>query len=123
MSEIEPAASSDVQPSSSSDLDLDWLQRALAIVSLVLAVFMPVIGLVGSVVSLMWARSNGASTTIPKWGIVVSVIFLIISVVVGILALILVLNAVSSGTFNIDAVCAHRDSWGWLLDSLRFICR
>ena len=43
-------------------------------------------------------------------------------IVVGIIAFIVLQNAVRAGALDLEALCAQRAKWGWLLDSLRFVC-
>lgn len=110
-------------PTTTADSDVSWAQKGVAIASLVLAVLMPVVGLVGSIVSLVWAKRTGASTKLPVWGIVVSIIMIILGIVLAIIAFAVLMNAVNAGALDLEALCSQRDSWGWLLDSLRYICR
>ncbi len=110
-------------PSASGRSDTRWAQRGVAIGSLVLAILMPVVGLVGSIVSLVWAKRIGAGTKLPAAGIVVSIIMIILGVVLGIIAFVMFTNAVNAGALNLEALCSQRSQWGWLLDSLRYVCR
>lgn len=103
--------------------DLAWVQRALAIASLVLAILAPVVGLVASIISFVWAKRTDTSATLPLWGMIVSVVMLILTVTLGIIAFFMFSNAVNAGALDIEALCAHRSQWGWLLDSLRYVCR
>ena len=109
--------------SSTQDQNLALIQKGLAIGSLVLAFFMPPVGIVGSIASLIWAKRSGTSTKIPVWGIVVGVVMVIVGIVVGIIALVLLQNAVNAGALNLEALCSNRSQWGWVLDSLRYVCR
>ena len=113
---------SDTQSTTSQDQNLAMVQKGLAIGSLVLAVLMPLVGLVGSIASLVWARRTGAGTKVPTWGIVVSIVMIIVGIVVGIIAFIVLQNAVRAGALDLEALCAQRAKWGLLLDSLRFVC-
>ena len=103
--------------------DLAWVQRGLAIGSLVLAVLMPVVGLVGSIASLIWAGHTGASKKLPTWGIIVSIAMIILGIVAAIITFTVLTNAINAGALDVEALCARRDQWGWLLDSLRYVCR
>ena len=111
------------QAAVSEKSDTAWAQKGLAIASLVLAFALPLVGIVGSIVSLLWAKRTGASTRIPMWGIIVGVIMFIVGIVLGIIAFILLTNAVNAGALNVEALCENRGSWAWLLDSLRYVCR
>lgn len=97
--------------------------KGASIVSFVLAFLMPVVGLVGSIAMLIWSKRAGASTRLPVWGILVSIVMIIVTIVVALIALSLFTSAANAGAVDIQALCAHRDQWGWLIDSLRYVCR
>ena len=113
--------SQSVSPAASTDTA--WVQKWVAIASLVLAILLPVVGLVGSIVSFVWAKRTATSTRIPGWGIIVSIVMIIVGIVLGIIAFVLFTNAVNAGALDLEALCSKRDAWGWLLDSLRYVCR
>lgn len=104
-------------------VDTATLLRGAGVVSLVLAVLSPVVGLVTSVATRIWAARSGAGTRLATWGIVVSVVLIVATVVVAVIAFSLVGRAANDGLVDVQALCAHRDSWGWLIDSLRYVCR
>lgn len=108
---------------SAEKTDTTRVRKGVAIVSLVLAIFLPIVGLIGSIVSLVWAKRSGASTKLPVWGIVLSIVMIALSIVLGVIAFVILTNAVNAGALDLEALCAHRSSWGWLLDSLRYVCR
>lgn len=105
------------------DTDFTVLKKGIGIVAFVLAIVMPVVGLVANIAVLIWKKGSGESTRLPIWGIVVSVVLIIATIVVGLIALSLFTSAANAGAVNIEALCVHRDQWGWLIDSLRYVCR
>lgn len=99
------------------------LIKGAGFVSLALAFIAPPIGLIGSIATFFWARSAGASKTLATWGIIISIVMIILGIIVMIIAVSLLANAATAGAINMEALCAHRDSWGWLIDTLRYACR
>jgi len=99
------------------------LVKGAGIVSLALAVIAPLVGLVTSIAVFFWARSSGASTKLAIFGIIISLVMLVISFIVLMMVVSLISNAASLGAINMEALCGHRDTWGWLIDSLRYVCR
>lgn len=99
------------------------LVKGAGIVSLVLAFIAPWIGLVTSIAVYFWARSAGASTKLGIAGIIISLIMLVVALIAFLAIASLLASAAAAGAINMDALCVHRDSWGWLIDSLRYVCR
>lgn len=99
------------------------LIKGAGFVSLALAIIAPPIGLIGSIATFFWARSAGASKTLAILGIIISIVMIILGIIVMIIAASLLANAATAGAINMEALCAHRDSWGWLIDTLRYACR
>ncbi len=104
-------------------LDAATIRKGASITALVLAVIMPAVGLVLSVATFIWAKRSGERGTLSLAGIVVSVVLLITMVIVGFFILSQLIDAANAGALNVEALCAHRDRWGWLIDSLRYACR
>ena len=107
----------------SASSDSSGLLKGASIVGLVLAFIVPFVGLVASIATLIWARRTGENGMLSIWGIVVSVVILIFGVIVSIIVISTFARAASDGAIDIQALCAHRDQWGWLIDSLRYACR
>jgi len=103
--------------------DFSGLIRGLGIVGLVLAIIMPPVGLVVSIATLIWARQEGQSSTMATWGIILSVVMIIVGIIVAFMALSMFTRAANAGALNIEALCADRRQWAWLIDSLRLVCR
>ncbi len=103
--------------------DFETVRKGAGIVALVLAFVMPTVGLVANVAMFVWNKRVEVSTKLPVVGIIISVLLIIATIVVGLIALSLFRNAANAGAINVDALCAHRDQWGWLIDSLRYVCR
>ena len=99
------------------------LVKGAGIVSIALAVINPPIGLVASIATFFWARTVQASTTLAAWGIAISIVMGILAVIVAIWVISIISSAATDGAINMEALCRHRDSWGWLIDSLRYACR
>lgn len=114
----------DTSPGDSSrGLDATTLRKGATIAGLVLAVLMPVVGLVVSVATYIWAKRSGEGGGLSVVGIVVSVVLMIATVLVGFFLFTQLMAAAQDGALNFEALCAHQDRWGWLLDSLRYVCR
>lgn len=99
------------------------IRKGAGIVSLVLAVITPPVGLVLSIATLIWARRSGEKGILAVCGVVVSVVLLITMVIVGFVLFGQLVNAANDGLIDVQALCVHRDRWGWLIDSLRYACR
>ena len=99
------------------------LVKGAGVVSIALAILNPPIGFVVSIATLIWARKVRASTTLAVSGIIIAILMSIIMVMVAIWVLSIISSAAADGAINMDALCQHRDSWGWLIDSLRYACR
>lgn len=99
-----------------------WVRPTVTIGSLVLSVLNPPVGLVGSIGSLVWANRAGTSKTIPIIGIVVSVVLIFLTIVLAVVALVVFRNAVRDGAFDLNVLCARRDSWSSLLDLAGYEC-
>jgi len=112
-----------VESVSPATRDFTGLIRGASVVGLVLAVIMPPVGLVASIATLIWARHEGQSATLSIWGIVVSVVLIITGIILGFIALSMLTSAANAGALNIEALCADRRQWSWLIDSLRYVCR
>ncbi|HMQ96370.1 MAG TPA: hypothetical protein PKD19_04080 [Candidatus Saccharibacteria bacterium] len=97
--------------------------KGAGIASIVLAIVNPPVGLVASVATFIWARRTGMPTTLAVWGMIVAVLTMIIMTMVAIWVLSILATAAADGAINMEALCQHRDSWGWLIDSLRYACR
>lgn len=104
-------------------LDAATVRRGMGVVGLVLAFLAPVVGLVVSVVTLVWARRSGERAGPAVWGIVVAVVLIVATVVVGFLLFTQLVGAANDGLLDVQSLCVHRDRWGWLIDSLRYACR
>lgn len=109
--------------SGESGRDWSWVQPTVTIGSLVLAVLMPPVGLVGSIISLVWANRTGTSRTMPIIGIVVGALMIILFFAVVAMALVVFREAVHDGAFDLSALCAKRDSWGPFLDLAGYVCK
>lgn len=99
------------------------LVKGAGIISIVLAVINPPIGLLVSIVTFIWAKKAGVSTKLAAWGMVIAIIMNVMMVMFAIWLLSLVGAAANDGVINMQAVCQHRESWGWLVDSLRYVCK
>ncbi|MCA0252092.1 MAG: hypothetical protein LCH76_07370 [Actinobacteria bacterium] len=108
---------------SGSSLDLAAIRKGASITAFVLAIIMPAIGLVLSIATYIWAKRSGERGTLSLWGIVVGAVMLIAMVIVGFFIFTQLVSAAGDGALNLEALCVHRDRWGWLLDSLRYVCR
>lgn len=104
-------------------LDPTALRKGAGIVSLALAVVTPPVGLVFSVATLIWAKRSGESGTLAIWGIVVSLTLIVTAVIASVVLFNQLANAAGDGLIDVQALCVHRDRWGWLIDSLRYVCR
>lgn len=113
----------EVNEADSSEVQSNMLLKGAGIISIVLAVINPPIGLLTSIVTLIWAKKAGEPTKLAAWGMVVSIIMIAIMVAVTIWIIKWMVAAATDGVINMDAVCQHRESWGWLIDSLRYACR
>ncbi|MFV0434346.1 MAG: hypothetical protein ACK5LO_10230 [Leucobacter sp.] len=105
------------------ETDFSGLRKGAGIVAFVLAIVMPVVGLIANIAMLIWKKKAGDSTLLSVWGIIISVVLIVATIVVGLIALSLFTSAANAGALNIEALCVHRDQWGWLIDSLRYVCR
>ena len=108
-----------------SGRSLDWavVRKGATITAFVLSIIMPMVGLVLSVAAFVWAKRSGERGTLALAGIVVGAVLLITMVIVGFVLFGQVLAAARDGAIDLEALCVHRDRWGWLLDSLRYACR
>lgn len=110
-----------VTPDQGTDFQL--LRKGVGIVAFVLAIVMPAVGLITNIAVLIWKKKSGESALLPVWGIIISLVLIVATIVVGLIALSLFRNAANAGAVDIQALCVHRDQWGWLIDSLRYVCR
>lgn len=108
---------------SGNGLDLAAIRKGATITALVLAFIMPPIGLVLSIAAFIWGKRSGEGAKLALAGIVVGVVMLITMVIVGFMIFTQLVAAAGDGALNMEALCVHRDRWGWLLDSLRYVCR
>lgn len=99
------------------------LIKGAGFVSLALAIIAPPIGLIASIATFFWARNAGMSQTVATWGIIISIIMIIIGIIVMITVASSVATVLTAGAINMEVLCEHRDNWGWLIDSLRYVCR
>lgn len=99
------------------------IRKGASIAGLVLAFIMPAVGLVVSGATYIWAKRSGEGGGLSLVGIVVSVALLIAMVLVGFWIFTQLIDAANAGALDLQALCVHRDRWGWLLDSLRYACR
>ncbi len=106
-----------------SGLDLAGIRKGATITALVLAFIMPPIGLVLSIATFIWGKRSGESAKLALAGIVVGVVMLITMVIVGFFIFTQLVAAAGDGALNLEALCVHRDRWGWLLNGLRYVCR
>ncbi len=106
-----------------SGSDVATLVHGAGVVSIVLAFVAAPIGLVTSIATYVWASKTGVSNKLAIWGIVLSAIMIIVGVVVAIIVSMMLFNAINAGAIDVGALCQHRDQWGWLIDSLRYVCR
>lgn len=97
--------------------------KGAGIVSVVLAVINPPVGLVASIATFIWARKAGVSTRLATWGIIIAILMGIIMILIAAWILSFVAMAATDGAINMESLCQHRESWGWLIDSLRYACR
>ncbi len=112
---------SDAEPGNT--IDTPTIRRGAAIASLVLAVVMPAVGLVVSVATYIWAKRSGESGGLSLAGIVVAAVLLVTMVIVGFWIFSQLIDAANAGALDLQALCVHRERWGWLIDSLRYVCR
>lgn len=108
--------------SDSRTLDAGSIRKGATITAFTLAIIMPAVGLVLSIATFLWAKRSGEPGTLSKWGIVVSAVLLIATVIVGFFIFTQLVGAARDGALDLQALCVHRDRWGWLLDSLRYVC-
>lgn len=99
------------------------IRKGAAIAGLVLAVIMPAVGLVVSAATYIWAKRSGEGGGLSLAGIVVAVVMLVAMVIVGFWIFTQLIDAANAGALDLQALCVHRERWGWLLDSLRYACR
>lgn len=97
--------------------------KGLGIVSIILAVIAAPIGLVASIATLLWARKAKVSTRLATWGIIISIAMIVVGIIVTVIVTSMLISALNDGVVNTEALCQHRDQWGWLVDSLRYACR
>lgn len=95
---------------------------APGLVAFVLAIVMAPVGLVANIAMLIWNKKSSDGYKLAIWGIVVSIVLFIASIVMSLIILSMFIAAAKDGAINMEALCAHRDQWGWLIDSLRYAC-
>lgn len=105
------------------EVQSNTLVKGAGIISIVLAVINPPIGLLASIVTMIWAKKVGESTKLATWGMVIAIITNVMMVIFAIWAFSLIAAVANDGVINMQVVCQHRESWGWLIDSLRYVCR
>ncbi len=112
-----------VKEAKNSNEQTGTLVKGAGIISIVLAFINPPLGLITSIVTLIWAKKSGASTKLATIGMIVSILTLVMMLIFAIWVFSLIGAAANDGVINMEAVCKHRESWGWLIDSLRYACR
>lgn len=108
---------------SGNAINAPTIRKGASIAGLVLAFIMPPVGLVTSVAAYIWSKRSGERGGLALAGIVVAAVLLITMVIVGFWIFTQLIDAASAGALDLQALCVHRDRWGWLLDSLRYVCR
>ncbi|HMR48240.1 MAG TPA: hypothetical protein PKE40_06410 [Arachnia sp.] len=108
---------------SGNAINAPTIRKGASIAGLVLAFIMPPVGLVVSVATYIWSKRSGERGSLALAGIVVGIVLLITMVVVGFWIFTQLVDAAGAGALDLQALCVHRDRWGWLLDSLRYACR
>ncbi len=116
--------SDDTSPTE-TERSIDWrvIRKGATITAFVLSIIMPMVGLVLSVAAFVWAKRSGERGTLALAGIVVGAVLLVTMVIVGFVLFTQLMAAARDGAIDLEALCVHRDRWGWLLDSLRYACR
>lgn len=105
------------------EVQSNTLVKGAGIISVVLAIINPPIGLLTSIVTFIWAKKAGVPTNLATWGMVIAIIMNVMMVIFAIWVFSLIATAANDGVINMQAVCQHRESWGWLVDSLRYVCK
>jgi hypothetical protein len=74
--------------------------KTLGIVGLILAFFIPLAGLIVSIIARNQSRAAGVENTPAKIGLILSIVFLILGVIIAIIYFVAIAAAVSSGVMT-----------------------
>lgn len=92
--------------------------KTLGIVGLILAIFIPIVGLIVSIVARGQSKRAGVSNGAATAGIVISILILVIGIIVAI-----VVGVSGAALFgNLAQICAEYGTGEWVVNGVTYTC-
>jgi heme/copper-type cytochrome/quinol oxidase subunit 2 len=92
--------------------------KTLGIVGLILAIFIPIVGLIVSIVARSQSKRAGVSNGAATAGIVISILIMVIGIIVAI-----VVGVSGAALFgNLAQICAEYGTGEWVINGVTYTC-
>ncbi|GAB3160649.1 hypothetical protein GCM10027059_09090 [Myceligenerans halotolerans] len=96
--------------------------KTLGIVGLVLAFVFTLAGLIVSIIARNKSKAAGFDNAFAKWGIILSIVFMVLGVIFAIIAIVLAVNAGSAAVQSLEEFCAVSGPGVYEVNGVDYTC-